>query len=430
MFSPDSSTLLTGAGYTDSTIRLWDARNGQASGSLEGHGSWVSDLLFTPDGKLLLSSSADQTIRLWDWSNGKSAGVLRGHLDEVHGLALASDGRTLASRCKDGSIYLWDVTKPSRHLGYQTLPSRLNSWRNVTVFTPDSQSILGVEKSGGVALWDALTLKETRRLRSPSTNQNNIIISPDARWVAELETSGRRRVWDVRSGLESTNFIATPGPFGAWFTDNGKFLVTLYGPAANAVLEVRDTDTWQRKGSLTLHFKEVAGAFTPSLPNSWVIVADQAIHFFDVTKLNEAPKHIESGRSTIYGVVASPDGRTAADAGTEEGSIRLWDVATLHLMERFKGFLLGVHSIAFSPDGQRLAAGSSGQEAVKLWDAETRQEVLTLSGEGSLFYGLKFSPDGRYLLAINAVGLAHLWSAPTFAEIEAAETAEKQGQQR
>jgi len=58
---------------------------------------------------------------------------------------------------------------------------------------------------------------------------------------------------------------------------------------------------------------------------------------------------------------------------------------------------------------------------VKLWDVETRQEVLTLSGEGSRFGGLNFSPDGRYLLAINDVGLAHLWTAPTWEEIAAEE---------
>ncbi|HXJ74965.1 MAG TPA: WD40 repeat domain-containing protein, partial [Candidatus Dormibacteraeota bacterium] len=37
MFSPDSSTLLTGAGFSDPIIHLWDARSGETRGSLEGH---------------------------------------------------------------------------------------------------------------------------------------------------------------------------------------------------------------------------------------------------------------------------------------------------------------------------------------------------------------------------------------------------------
>jgi WD40 repeat protein len=111
-------------------------------------------------------------------------------------------------------------------------------------------------------------------------------------------------------------------------------------------------------------------------------------------------------------------------------NIFLWDMATFQPLDAFRGFALSAHSVAFSPDGQRLAAGGDGKEAVKLWDTGTRQEVLTLSGEGSAFRGLKFSPDGRYLLAINRAGLAHLWSAPSLAEIEAAEATDKRDRPR
>jgi WD40 repeat protein len=105
-------------------------------------------------------------------------------------------------------------------------------------------------------------------------------------------------------------------------------------------------------------------------------------------------------------------------------------MATLQPVETVKDFLLGAHTLAFSSDGRRFAAGSSGREALKLWDTETQQEVLTLSGEGSLFNAIRFSPDGRHLLAHNESGLAHLWSAPTMAEIEAAEAADRQAQPR
>ncbi len=420
-FSPDSSTLLTAAGYTDSAIRLWDARTGKAAGSLEGHDNWVSDLVFTPDGKQLISSSADQTIRLWDWSTLKLAGVLRGHLDEVAGLSLAPDGRTLASRCKDGSIYLWDAAKPSRHLGYQTFPSRLIYWPS---FTPDSHSLLAVDSGRGVALWDASTLKETRRFWGATTNRHAPALSLDGKWLVRNDGNGHLSVWDVLAGVETTNFFAAPGELtSCGFTDHGKFLATLYGLNTNLALQVWDTSTWRPGISGTLHFTNFNAIFFTPLPNTFVFLADGAFQFFDATRLDAAPKQIKNN-GIFSGFEVSPDCRIVA-ASYEDGSVRLWDMATLQPVETLRGFRTGAHTLSFSPNGRRLAAGSNGQEAVKLWDTDTWQEVLTLSGEGSMFRAIRFSPDGRYLMAINNAGLAHLWFAPTLAEIEAAETAEK-----
>jgi WD40 repeat protein len=200
-------------------------------------------------------------------------------------------------------------------------------------------------------------------------------------------------------------------------TDNGKYLVTLCGTGANAVLEAWETDTWRRKSS-AITVADVL--YRISLPNSFAIETPRELRLFDATKLDQPPRVVEN-QGLVLDLAASPDGRIMAGA-YEDGSVRLWDVATLQPLDTLKGFLLSVNSVAFSPDGRRLAAGSSGAEAVKLWDAQTRQEVLTLSGEGSGFVGLKFSPDGRFLLAINGAGLAHLWSAPTWEEIKAAES--------
>ena len=149
-------------------------------GGWKWHSSYVTDLLFTPDGSRLISSSADQTIRLWNWHTRKPTGVLRAHLDEVDGISLSPDGQTLASRCKDGSIYLWDLNKPIGHLGYRNLPSlaRFGS----TQFRPDSQTILGAKMNGDVAQWDARTLKETRCFSGVFTN-GIIDLSPDSRWL-------------------------------------------------------------------------------------------------------------------------------------------------------------------------------------------------------------------------------------------------------
>jgi WD40 repeat protein len=95
-------------------------------------------------------------------------------------------------------------------------------------------------------------------------------------------------------------------------------------------------------------------------------------------------------------------------------------MATFREMATFRGFRQDPHSLTISPDGQRLAAGSDGKEAIKLFDMTTHQELLTLEGEGGYFRA-RFSRDGNILGATSDKGLLHLWSAPSLAEIEAAE---------
>ena len=217
----------------------------RASVRWKGIEAGSADLVFTSDGSRLISASADQTIRLWDWSTRKPSGILRGHLDGVDGVALSPDGRTLASHCKDGSIYLLGRGQAlaSPRLSGPSSSAHLRP-RQRTVFTPDSQSILGVERGGGGGPVGCSTLKETRRLWGDSTNQSDIALSPDARRVVRAGPEGRLHVWDVRSGLESTNFIVD-----TWNADGFAFT---RGREAICYFQRTETNEWHlRYGKVT-----------------------------------------------------------------------------------------------------------------------------------------------------------------------------------
>ena len=129
----------------------------------------------------------------------------------------------------------------------------------------------------------------------------------------------------------------------------------------------------------------------------------------------------------INRLAVSPDGQVLATTGSDT-YVRLWRAVTWETLAAMRGNMLSIHSTAFSPDGTRLATGSNGKEAVKLWDLGTRQEVITLEGSGMLFSFTQFSPDGNLIVSINGGGKAHLWRAPSWAEIEAAEKKLESGQ--
>jgi WD40 repeat protein len=75
----------------------------------------------------------------------------------------------------------------------------------------------------------------------------------------------------------------------------------------------------------------------------------------------------------VVSVVFSPDGRRAL-SGSQDRTVRLWDVESGHELQRFEGHTGTVHGVAFSPDGRRALSGggytSPGAKmdgTVRLW---------------------------------------------------------------
>ena len=78
-------------------IILYDIHDGSDVRSLVGHNGNVTRIIFSPNGKRLVSGSEDFTVRIWDPEMGVELLTLRGHLGGIAGLAVSDDGRRLGS---------------------------------------------------------------------------------------------------------------------------------------------------------------------------------------------------------------------------------------------------------------------------------------------------------------------------------------------
>jgi hypothetical protein len=68
----------------------------------------------------------------------------------------------------------------------------------------------------------------------------------------------------------------------------------------------------------------------------------------------------------VYALAFSPDGARLA-SGSNDTSIRLWDVASGEPADVLRGHSDYVFSLAFLPDGSALVSGS-GDSTVRVWD--------------------------------------------------------------
>ena len=96
--------------YAGNAVELRDAASGRVVHTLIGHAADVNTLLFSPDGKRLVTASNDFTAKLWDVATGREVFTLRGHTAGVVGLVFGPEGDRLVTGGIDTTARVWDAT--------------------------------------------------------------------------------------------------------------------------------------------------------------------------------------------------------------------------------------------------------------------------------------------------------------------------------
>jgi len=107
-------------------------------------------------------------------------------------------------------------------------------------------------------------------------------------------------------------------------------------------------------------------------------------------------RNFRNGRY-LGAVAVSPDGKLIA-AGSDDGELQVWNVATHELLHTSSLSWAGVTAVAFSPDSSLIATGSYHDGTLRLMDTATGK---LLSGIQVSMFGVgavAFSPDGKYLV--------------------------------
>lgn len=409
-FAPDGKMLATGGAY-DKAIRLWDVESGQLVATLTGHGSGysgenilfgvVSSVVFSPDGKTLVSGSSDRTIKFWSVKTGRQLRSLNSRSGRLSSVTFSPDGETLASGGEESPINLWDV-KTGRFI--KALASHAGPVWAVSFSLDGRRLASAVDKT--IKLWDVEAGRLIKSFKGHAVWVESVAFSPDGETLASGSRDHTIKLWDVETG-QLLNSIRghTSWVTSVAFAPDGE---TLASGGADGKIKLWNVKTGRlRKVFATQNNLVESVAFSPD--GTMLASGDNGVYnsikLWDVAT-GRPVKLLKGDYMSVLSVAFSPDGTTLVSGGDK--IIKLWDVETGQLTRVLEGHADGVTSVNFSPDGKRLAS-SSYDKTVRLWDVRTGEQLKTLEDHIDMVESVAFSPDGKFFVSGGRDAVMKLW---------------------
>jgi WD40 repeat protein len=323
----------------------------------------VFGLALSQDGGTIAMATA-RGPSLWDAKTGKELLLLEGHESSVDFVGFGPDDRSLITfgprKVEAESIaYVWDISKfMAQRMTPRTGTLEREIWNSSN-------------RDGVVTL-------------SIDDQAFNAAISPGRRWFAVLGNGGHVKIYDLKKAKPAlhADFRAHAGlaefrpeqiAFGTddvlatagqdrfiprnGLPEGGPTSVKLWDLSDNHLLRVLKSGPGETAGGLTFFpsGKALAVAYTR-------LEGRGAVAIWDLEHDSTPPKRIEVEPSSTC---VSPDGRLLA-VGERDGSVSLWDVASLKKTHRFSGHERAVRAMLYSRDGKTLY--SAGVDGVKVWN--------------------------------------------------------------
>jgi WD40 repeat protein len=311
---------------------------------LIGSSGPISDVSFSPDGKLLATAD-DQAVYLWRRDQLKSplAKLKLPYSGEGTAVSFSPDGRLLATAAF-GAVLLWRIDEPQQPF-YTFPPIEFSNMGYTSASFSSNGKLVLTASGGGVRIWQLDQLK------------------PGAKPIAELPAyvpSGRIIAASFISDDESIVTASDAGKVLQWRLDR------LDKPVQLADLKMRlETASFGRDGKTVVIPRQLD-----------TLDRENAAHFVNMSEAStwEDKPPLVNKQFYARAVTLSVDDKLVA-AADDSGLVRVWGIdGETKAPEGLRGHQGPVYAASFSRDGKFILTGGADKSA-RLWHVDRRRAI-------------------------------------------------------
>ncbi|KPK90683.1 MAG: hypothetical protein AMJ88_15615 [Anaerolineae bacterium SM23_ 63] len=406
LFTPDGEYL---AITTGSCVRFWSTENGLPGRQYVGHGPKVKNIAFTPDGKLLISSSGDvwdvesreritsfdttaeflaispsgrlivgSDGSLWDGTSGQYIGYIN---DSAAYLVFTSGGRQLLWHGGTGSVYAYGIDEIVAHIPPEVDVVEAPSLKTMTAETAPGMSLLG--------WWGTDTLLEARYQIDELQPQASIYGTRDYA-MYNLGSGGNSIVALYDRGIE----IIAPETgqvidrYHIFLNQSLVREVAYLGEDLLILKDVAGLERWDLENQTLIQRYNLTGRELLVSPDDRYIAlrSGNFVNVVDVESGEELYSFRAAEVSQAYQF--SPDGKTLAISTGP--AVELRDLSNGRRLRILYGHTPVVSGLAYTPDGSRLIAATGD-----VWEISSGDRVVQFDGSADV---MAISPDGSFFV--------------------------------
>jgi len=180
---------------SDNLIKIWNADNGQLIRELWRFEQVGSALESSPDGKRIFAAGYDLSARIFNTETGEIVADLGKQTKPILSATFAPDGKTFATGGADSIIKIWQ-TSDGKLL--DQIEGNAGFVYALT-YTPDGKRLASASGDGFIRLWDTETTAQVLAIQTNSSLTRFLAFTPDGKTLISHGTQEKIRLWESLS---------------------------------------------------------------------------------------------------------------------------------------------------------------------------------------------------------------------------------------